>query len=101
MCKTPLSSALILLPVADHGGSQVLWSETQPNNFGTTAGRGALGVPLLVAAWHLDAHPARTRTARQRTTRTLCAPGRLRLADAYCVPAWRKCWAVTREWYFG
>lgn len=37
MCKAPFTCSLILLPLADHGGSQVLWSEAQPNDAGTAA----------------------------------------------------------------
>jgi len=44
--------------------SQVLWSEAQPNDSSTTARRGALGVPLLFAAWHLDPYTALPRPAR-------------------------------------
>ena len=100
MCKAPFTCSLILLPLADHGGSQVLWSEAQSNNAGTAARWGALGVPLLFVAWHLDSYTARTWTARQRATRALCTPGRLQLGDAYRVPAWRKCGASTRDWSF-
>jgi hypothetical protein len=81
--------------------SQVLWSEAQPNNSSTTARRGALGIPLLFPARHLDSYTTRNRTARQRTTRALCTSGRLRLADVHRIPAWWKCWAFTREWHFG
>ena len=100
MCKAPFTCSLILLPLADHGGSQVLWSEAQPNDAGTAARRGALGVPLLFVAWHLDSYTARTRAARQRATRALCTPGRLQLGDAYRVPTRWKCGAFTRDWSF-
>ena len=81
--------------------SQVLWSEAQPNNSSTAARRGALGIPVLFAARHLDSYTTRSRTARQRTARALCTSGRLRLGDTHRILAWRKCRAFTRERRFG
>src|SRR5260370_39549324 len=81
--------------------SQVLWSEAQQDNSSTAARRGALGIPLLFAARHLDPYTTRNRTARQRTTRALCTSGRLRLADTHRILAWWQCRAFAREWHFG
>jgi hypothetical protein len=77
MCKLPyVLSIYSPLPIMVCR-SQVLWSEAQPNNSSTAARRGALGIPLLLTAWHLDSYTTRNRTARQRPTRALCTSGHL------------------------
>ena len=100
MCRSPFICVLFC-STAYYGASQVLWSEAYPNNPCAAARREALGVSLLFEAWKLDSYTVCAHAARRRTTRTLRAPGRLRLADTHRIPPWRERGALAREWYFG